>query len=297
MRNLPISSLETVCWIARLGSFTAAAERLFTTQPGISTRVRELESTLGMKLFHRQGRGVELTVEGREFVRRIEPLLLQLEEVATSIADPGLAVGSVRIGVGAITMRWFPAVLREMRQRMPKVTFEIEVDLAGKLLEWLHARKLDMVVVAGPVDDQKFDMTSLGHDQMLWVASKAVVAATRSLSITDMLEQVPVWCVPRGSFYSSTAVEKLLAHGLSTDRINVISHMPGQLEIVRQGAGIGLLSKALIREDLDSGALVALPDAIQPFEPVPNWLVTTKGEQSGILLTIADVIATHRASA
>src|SRR3546814_8387902 len=66
--------LETLLWIARLGTFAAAAERLNTTQPAISARVRELENHLGTVLFRREGRTMTLTPAGRELVRESEPL-------------------------------------------------------------------------------------------------------------------------------------------------------------------------------------------------------------------------------
>ena len=65
MRKLAIYHLETLLWIARLGTFRAAAERLGTTQPAISARVREVEQQLGIALFRREGRGVVLTARGR----------------------------------------------------------------------------------------------------------------------------------------------------------------------------------------------------------------------------------------
>src|SRR3546814_1439625 len=58
--------LETLLWIARLGTFAAAAERLNTTQPAISARVRELENHLGTVLFRREGRTMTLTPAGRD---------------------------------------------------------------------------------------------------------------------------------------------------------------------------------------------------------------------------------------
>ncbi|MEN9925330.1 MAG: hypothetical protein RL268_1456, partial [Pseudomonadota bacterium] len=68
MRKLAIYHLETLLWIARLGTFRAAAERLNTTQPAISARVREIESQLGVEIFRREGRGVVLTARGRQLV-------------------------------------------------------------------------------------------------------------------------------------------------------------------------------------------------------------------------------------
>ena len=101
MKRISLTNFETLGWIARLGSFTAAAERLNTTQPAISGRVRELESSLGLKLFHRQGRRMELTIQGRELVERMRPLLNQIEDVVMSLENPEATSGIIRIGVTA----------------------------------------------------------------------------------------------------------------------------------------------------------------------------------------------------
>lgn len=81
MRRLSLVNLETLCWIARLGTFTAAAQRLNTTQPAVSKRVRELEQALRVQLFRRQGRKMELTIQGRDLVQRSQPLLNGLEDL------------------------------------------------------------------------------------------------------------------------------------------------------------------------------------------------------------------------
>jgi hypothetical protein len=70
--------LETLLWIARLGTFAAAAARLNTTQPAISARVRELESHLGTALFRREGRTMALTPAGRELVRESRIVSLRI---------------------------------------------------------------------------------------------------------------------------------------------------------------------------------------------------------------------------
>src|ERR1700733_13642963 len=92
-------NLETVLWIAKLGTFTAAAQKLCTTQPAISARVRELESALGVALFERMDRGVRLTVQGRAFVATLEPLLGQIQDALVAVEGSGAACGVVRIGI------------------------------------------------------------------------------------------------------------------------------------------------------------------------------------------------------
>ena len=97
MRKLNTTNLELAVWIAKLGSFTAAAERMNTTQPAVSARVKELEDSLGSRVFVRQGRGVELTPEGREFVSKAEEILKQIDALSVSFTKASSA-GVVRMG-------------------------------------------------------------------------------------------------------------------------------------------------------------------------------------------------------
>jgi DNA-binding transcriptional LysR family regulator len=100
MKRIAIYHLETLLWIARLGTFRAAAERLNTTQPAISARVRELEDQLGIAIFQREGRRMVLTARGRELVRDCEPLWAGFERALLKASDFAGASGVVRIGAG-----------------------------------------------------------------------------------------------------------------------------------------------------------------------------------------------------
>ena len=134
---------ETLCMIAKLGSFRAAAERLYTSQPAVSARMRELEQSLGFALFEKRGRRLELTVPARRFVERVEPLLLAVEDAFTDAEAVTNAAGTVRIGMGVISMTWFSRVVPELRRALPRVSYEIELDLAVKLQEHLASGALD----------------------------------------------------------------------------------------------------------------------------------------------------------
>lgn len=132
--HLNIANLETLCWIARLGTFSAAADRLSTTQPAISRRMRELERTCGVPLFQRVGRRMELTMKARDFVRRGQPLLTGLEELVVSLGNPESATGTIRLGVGeVVAVTWFPILIARLKQTMPRVSLEIEVGLTGEM--------------------------------------------------------------------------------------------------------------------------------------------------------------------
>jgi DNA-binding transcriptional LysR family regulator len=139
MGRVTIVNLETLCWIARLGSFTAAAERLNTTQPAISKRVKELEDAIGISLFQRQGRRMELTVQGRDLVQRAQPLLTRLEDVVVFHDNLSAANGVIRMGVGEIVaVTWFAELMTRLKRLMPGVHYELDVGLTVDMRHRLH---------------------------------------------------------------------------------------------------------------------------------------------------------------
>ena len=117
MKRLAIYHLETLLWIARLGTFRAAAERLNTTQPAISARVREIEEQLGVALFRREGRNMVLTARGRALVADFEPLWAGFESALFRASDFGGATGIVRIGSGEIAAYDFDKVVGKRLNR------------------------------------------------------------------------------------------------------------------------------------------------------------------------------------
>ena len=281
MRNLTIASLELATWIAKLGSFTAAAERLYTTQPAVSARVRELEEAVGQKLFLRQGRGVEPTIEGREFVRSAEQLLRQVEDLSQSFSKAS-AAGVVRIGTSSICMELLAALTMRVARTMPKVSYDVEIERAGRLLDRLESRKLDVAIVSGPVDAYKFKSLSLGLDRMLWVTSPQVLQERWHGEHMSRLAGLSIWCVHRDSFYWSEATRKLLPYGAELDRVNGINNTLAAARIVSSGAGIGLLSENMIERELRTGTLVPVPGLL-PCEDIEFSIVRMK-ESSGRIL-------------
>lgn len=261
MKHLTLASIDTVCWIARLGSFTAAAARLNTTQPAVSGRVRELEARLGVKLFKRVGRRAELSLEGREFVRQVEPLLHQLEDVSVGIGEAA-GTGRLRIGATMTSMTWFPRMIDGLQQKMPALTYEIEVDRPKRLFDLLAARKLDVAIVSGPVDTLQFTSVDLGFDRMLWVMSPRRTPDRQRLPVDQLLRESLIWSVPRSSFYSSSAMRQIVKCGVPRGRISEISSLAAAVEMVRRGAGISLLPESVISDELRNGTLIQLPEPL-----------------------------------
>ncbi|MDR6509670.1 DNA-binding transcriptional LysR family regulator [Novosphingobium capsulatum] len=251
MKRLAIYHLETLLWIARLGTFRAAAERLNTTQPAISARVKEIEEQLGVDLFRREGRNMVLTARGRALVADFEPLWAGFERALFKASDFGGATGIVRIGTGEIAAAsCLPAFVAAVEQDLPGVTLEIELDLTARMLQQLLAGTSDMVFLAGPVASPGVRTTPLGSVALVWAASKATAQAG------GFKQALPVWSIPEHSPIHGIMRESLAQHGITPPVIRTCNNVRALVEIIRLGSGAALLPETMVRGELASGELM-----------------------------------------
>jgi DNA-binding transcriptional LysR family regulator len=266
MSRITIVNLETLCWIARLGSFTAAAQRLNTTQPAISKRVKDLEEAIGVRLFERQGRRMELTIQGRDLVQRTQPLLTRLEDVVVFQDKLSAATGVIRMGVGEIVaVTWFSKLMARLKQVMPSVHYELDIGLTVDMRHRLEIGLLDLAILAAPIDSPQLTATPIGGVDILWLMSSGLAKSRPSQGdVTQMLEAHPIWCVARPSHMHPMAVETLRQYGLSHQTINTSDSVQSIVEIVASGAGIGILPEPLVAQRLKSQELQLLSAQLKP---------------------------------
>jgi DNA-binding transcriptional LysR family regulator len=291
MRRLSLTNLETLCWIARLGSFTAAAQRMNTTQPAISGRVKELEQSLRVKLFHRQGRRMELTILGRELVERAQPLLNRLEDVVISLENPAAATGIIRLGVGEmVAVAWFGKLMARLQEEMPRVTYQIEVDLTVNMRQKLELGQLDLAIVAAPLDSNRVVTTSLGSVNVLWVISPALRNAGRKagMGVAELLAAHPVWSLPRPSYMHPMAIDTLRQHRVTQTSINTCNSLQSMVEMVANGAGIALLPENLVARYIKARALVPLSEELPP-QPLEFVIARHRDQEQAIIRHIVDL--------
>lgn len=278
MRKLAIYHLETLLWIARLGTFRAAAERLNTTQPAISARVREIESQLGIEIFRREGRGVVLTARGRQLVQDCEPLLAGFERALMQAGDYAGATGVVRLGAGEIAAAsCLPGFVGEVARDLPGVTLEIELDLTARMLQQLLGATRDMVFLAGPVASPGVQTAPIGAVSLVWLASPKV----RDAGGFD--HPLPVWSVGAHSPIHRVVMDELSA-GLPCRSVNICNNVETMISIVAAGAGAGLFPETMARTAIAQGRLC-------PVHPAPRQTIAFEaairaGEQDPVILEL-----------
>ena len=144
-----LAQIEAFHWIARLGSFQAAAAHLHLGQPTVSVRIRKLERATGVKLFERQGRHVRLTAVGRGLAQKSERMLALAAEIAGPVFDPlqsGLRLGAP----DAFAMVCLPRLLQPLEREYPELKVALTVENSAVLNQRLNDRDLDVAFLVNP---------------------------------------------------------------------------------------------------------------------------------------------------
>jgi len=150
----------------QLQLFLAAAERLNLshaadamnmTQPGLSKSMHRLQHELGAKLYHRRGRGIELTESGRALLRHVKLIETQLADARSEVIGiAGGKMGHARIGAGPSWLsRHLPESIARMLQRHPNVRFTVDAGFPDRLIGRLRLGELDAVI--GALPDNRVD--------------------------------------------------------------------------------------------------------------------------------------------
>ena len=256
INRVSLYHLETLLWIDRLGTFSAAAERLNTTQPAVSARMRELEQRLGTRLFRRDGRTMSLTAAGRKLVRDCDPLLRDMQIALLGSGGFAEASGVVRIGAGEIAAAsCLPAFVADLKADMPNVGLEIEIDLTANLIQQLLTGRTDIAFAAGPIAHPALKTQPIGEVALMWLASPDVAAAFAAGEA-----QLPVWSLASHSPIHGRMRDAIEASRIAQESLNLCNNARTMIDIAKAGGGVGIFPEPMARAEVAAGTLVELSD-------------------------------------
>lgn len=194
-----LRNLETFVWVAHLGGFRAAAEKLNTTQPAVSQRIALLEAELGVRLFEREPRRVALTLKGNELLPYAERMIQLRADMLRAAREKKAMRGMVRLGVAeTIVHTWLAQLIERMHAEYPALTLEIEVDTSPFLRERLVSHQLDIALLLGPVSEPRMKNVALSGYPLAWVASPELSIGPEPVPL-EVLARWPIITYPRNT--------------------------------------------------------------------------------------------------
>lgn len=267
--------LETFVWVARLKSFRLTADKLFTTQASISSRIAVLEGELGVKLFLRDSRGVSLTPEGLKVLDYAEQMLDTMAALKQSIETRSSKVGRVRIGVmDTVIHTWLSPLVAQMTDLYPRVEIELVADTALNLCDQLQKGFLDLVLQTDLIRHESVRSLELASHPLGWiVASNSIY--NRDYADLAELAQERIITYSKNSWPHQDIVALMQANGVLAPRLNCVNSVSAITRLLRDGFGIGALPPVLVAEELARGELILLDIEQRPanLPVVVSWRV------------------------
>jgi DNA-binding transcriptional LysR family regulator len=282
-RRLKLRDLQMLEAIAAAGSMARAAEQLGISQPTISKGIADLERDLGVALFDRSSRGVELTPSGDILLRRGRAMLDELQQGLQEIenlSDP--TVGEVRIGAVDAWSAYLSTVVEQTSRRYPQITYKVLVfGDSAMLVAALRNRALDVIITrAVPARSQPdLDVEVLFHDRIAVITSAThPLARRRKITLGDLLEER--WVIgPPGSFLYQLLLEAFQARGLAMPKTTVTTlSIQLRLDLLQSGNFVTADSSSMMNHPGRKGRIRTLPVDLGDLAG-PMAAVTLRGRQ------------------
>lgn len=250
--------LEAFYWVARLGSFRAAARQLNLTQPAVSLRVRELERALDTRLFDRSGYRPRLTHRAADILRHTERLLSLADEIGEKGRAEEPLRSLLRIGAAdSFALICLPQLLRHLEHQYPALKVEVTVAFSQQLNELLARRELDVAFLSQPHISGAVTGQPLGNFELAWVASPRYAFPNRPLRPADLADAQIITNPAPSHLYGS--VETWFASaGLKPTRVSTCNSLSIIIRLTSSEFGVSLLPVSILTEEIGSGLLRSL---------------------------------------
>ncbi len=273
---MKLQQLRFLVAVAENGlNITAAAEKLFTSQPGVSKQLRLLEEELGVPLFVRKGKSLEsLTEPGKEVVRRATAIMKEVEAIS---ALNGTAyeeeTGTLSIGTTHTQARYvLPEVIREFRERYPNVTLDLHMGTTDQLADMMNARTIDFAIATSSTDlfPDLVLLPCYRWDRAVIVPSDHVLAKYKQKLTLAKLAEFPLVTYVFTSNKESSFKRAFREAGLEPDVVFTARDADVIKTYVKMGMGVGVVASMAQGCDEHEG-LVSL-DGEGLFPRCTTWM-------------------------
>lgn len=258
-----LRQIEAFRSVMRLGSMTAAAQALYTSQPNVSRLIGQLELSTGLTLFERAGVRLVPTQEGQAFFQEVERAYVGLDSLKHSAKHiRNLGTGRLRVaGVPSTGLSVLPAVIKQFLDARPGLTVSLHVNSSPTVEQWVKSQFCDIGIVVHPGDVNSHQVELLGEMAAVCVLPHSHALAERAqISLADLEGQAFIsLCHGDGTrslvddLFDQAGVERVMAVEAQYSAISC--------EMVALGMGLTLAHPLVARDFLHREVV------IRPFKP------------------------------
>jgi DNA-binding transcriptional LysR family regulator len=281
MKNATFRQWRVFSEVARHLSFVRAAQSLHLTPPAVTQQVKELEGHVGLPLFSRVGRQVQLTTAGEYmlvYARRLIGTVQEAEEAVARLTKS--EAGSMTLGLVSTAKYFLPAFLAGFRQRYPGVEVTLQVGNRGQLVSWIKACDVDVAVMGKtPVDlVARSDAFALHPQVFVAPPDHPLLDEARDKPLSPQRLRGLPFILREGGSGTRAALERYCE--ANRVELKVVMEMPSNETIkqaVMAGLGLSFLSLHTVGLELDNDLLAVLP--VEQAPVVRQWYVVQPGRK------------------
>jgi len=256
-------------------NITAAADKLYTSQPGVSKQLKLLEEELGLQLFVRKGKSLGgITAAGQQVIERARLIMQEVENIRSLASDYyHEEEGSLSIATTHTQARYvLPDVIREFRNRFPGVNLNLHQGTSEQIADMVKANEIDFAIATGAHDlfGNLLLVPSYHWDRKILVPKgHELTALERKLTLNDLAQFPLVTYV--FSFGGQSSLKRAFTdQGLEPDVVFTARDADVIKTYVRMGLGVGIV--ASMAEDCDDQKDLTAIDAEGLFPRSTTWI-------------------------
>ena len=265
--------LQVFYTVARLLSFTKAAEELHMTQPAVTFQVRQLEEQFNTRLFDRTHNRISLTEAGKKVYESAEKIFSIYSEMDNAVRElTGDVSGVLILGASTTIAEYMlPVLLGDFKAEHPDVTVRLKVANTDGIVSQVENNAIDLGVVEAPVTNKNLVVEECRTDQMVIIVPPGHELAEEKIVPLKRISEYPFICREEGSGTREVMLESMSVTGMNPSELRISMEL-GSLEAVKgaveAGMGISVISLATIQKEIKLGTLVAIktdPPIQRPF--------------------------------
>ncbi|MDQ8736669.1 LysR family transcriptional regulator [Paenibacillus sp. LHD-38] len=292
-----IEALRVFVTVTEQSHFSRAAELLNLSQPGVSQHIRNLENEVGAKLLHRSPKHVRLTEAGDIMYHKAKQILSLYEEAKQDIQLlQDQVTGSLMIGASFTIGEYvLPKRFAEFAAMYPHVAMQVTIGNTEEIVQSVRSNELDIGLIEGEAHAADLIITPYMRDEMILIAPSSHPLAAARIVDGEMLQN-QVWVLRESGSGTRAFSDRFFSDArIVPKRSYVFNSSQSVKESVVSGLGIALLSRWIVRKELESGELLELPLNKGRFERDFSLICHKDGTNSMALkMFIQTLLATNR---
>ena len=249
--------------VARLLSFTKAADSLHMTQPAVTFQVRQLEDYFNPRLFDRTHNKISLTEAGARVYAYAEKIFHLYDEMENAVRElTGEISGVLILGASTTVAEYMlPALLGDFKAKHPDVNIRLKVSNTDGIVSMVENNIIDLGVVEAPVLNKNLAVEECRTDRLVAITPPGHVLAKGDTVPVKAILDYPFICREEGSGTREVINEYLKQAGVDPVQLNVIMEL-GSLEAIKgaveAGIGVSIVSRVTLAKEIKLGSLEVL---------------------------------------